>query len=443
MKHAILTAVLCFSTYGLCQSEDGHVLYDFEQPWQYEEWSTGEKQTQRCFRSNQYAVSGNHSLGFHSQSSHSKPQLQVTVWDNDWEFFDYVSMVITNPTSQRIPLTCGIANENGYNTFLVLEPMTSNSYVIRIKFPGFARKDNILTLSFCVQELMDAEFYIDRIQLHKEGQEPSAGNNREKKKDVAVLPVPEINEQLKTLLQKKLQTNCQSIGRYFDSLKLDMPQARASLIRRADNLVKQIQDETLTQDRRVLLLLESEQLKLAADRFKQIGEACSDMKTATPAFVVGFADSMTKVMPRDLWVNLDFAKETTVSLAGNEKESVQLAVIPVASNLKQVQVKSTDLKGEDGRMICADQVECDLVSFVKTSQVSDNHPRYIGWYPDPLIKNPRAIDVQVGDIQTWWIRIRTKENQAAGLYHGTLTVSSQNHDPVTLKLNVKVSTVPL
>ncbi len=436
MKQCLLVSALIL----ICStvSHAGYLLYDFAQPWQYEEWQTADSATQRCFPSTKYAVEGDNSLGFIGTRSDRKCLLTGLVWDNDWSHFEYVSLVITNPTSQTIPLTISMANEQGYLTWITLEPMSSKEYVVRIKFPKYARINNILTLNLQTEEPMDAEFYVDKIQLHKKDQEPKVEGEK-RKRDVTGYPVPSINKQLDVQLKKMVVENCKDIGTYFDGLKLDMPAAREALVNRAADLEQAIGKDELSKDEKIAILRESEQLTLSADRFLQIKQYASEAGAdKSDGFFIGFADSMVKVMPRDVKVDLDLVDEVSISLAGNEKESVQLAVVPFAKDAKQVSVVASDLKDDKGNIIPAKQVEIDLVSFVKTHANSDRYPRYIGWYPEPLIANPKPVDVAVGDIQTWWIRVRALEDQKPGLYHGKLTVNSQSAKPKTIKLNVEV-----
>lgn len=430
----MLVVVLSWS----CVARAGYLLYDFAQPWQYEEWQTADPATQRCFPSTKYAVQGKNSLGFIGMKSDRKCLLTGLVWDNDWSHFEYVSLVITNPTSQVIPLTISMANEQGYLTWITLEPMSCKEYVVRIKFPKYARINNILTLTLQTEEPMDAEFYVDKIQLHKKDQEPKVEGEK-RKRDVTGYPITSISEQLDAQLKNRVAENCKAIGTYFDGLMLDMPAAREALLRRALELQQAISKDELSQDEKIAILRESEQLTMSADRFVQIKQYVSDSDVQKPGgFLIGFADSMTKVMPRDVKVKLDLVDEVSVSLAGNEKESVQLAVVPFARDVKKVSVVASDLKDAKGNVIPTRQVEIDLVSFVKTHGISDSYPRYIGWYPEPLIANPKPVDVAIGDIQTWWIRIRTMEDQKPGLYHGQITVNSQDVMTRTIKLNVEV-----
>ncbi len=57
---------------------------------------------------------------------------------------------------------------------------------------------------------------------------------------------------------------------------------------------------------------------------------CSEVGLPSDAMLVGIATSMEKILPRGSAFDLTVARQVELSLARNEKESVQIAALPYA-----------------------------------------------------------------------------------------------------------------
>ena len=70
-------------------------------------------------------------------------------------------------------------------------------------------------------------------------------------------------------------------------------------------------------------------------------------------------------------------------------------------------------------------------------------PSALGWWPDPILDwLPRA-DVKAGDLQSFWVRLKCPDDQPAGTYRGTLTVSGDGwHEDFPLTVRVWNFSVP-
>jgi hypothetical protein len=153
--------------------------------------------------------------------------------------------------------------------------------------------------------------------------------------------------------------------------------------------------------------------------------------------LVGVATSMEKVLPRDAPVALSPAKGIEVHLARNEKESFQLAVLPVSADLGEVSLRSSDLTSERG-MLSAANVQCDVVGYVETKGRPPYDVSHVGWWPDPILDFLGPIRVAAGDVQCFWVRVRAPGDQAPGTYHGTLTLTAQGIEPIRIDWTVRV-----
>jgi hypothetical protein len=172
-------------------------------------------------------------------------------------------------------------------------------------------------------------------------------------------------------------------------------------------------------------------------------KACLEIGLPATNLLVGFAASTEKVLPREVPIDIKPAREVQVSLARNEKESFQVAVVPAAGALKQVSVSVSDLKSSGGAVFKREQIRCDVMGYVETKTKPPYLVSHIGWWPDPILDFLGPVDVRAGDLQTFWIRVRASKDQASGTYRGKLTVSAESVAPSVFDLSVKVRSFAL
>jgi len=141
--------------------------------------------------------------------------------------------------------------------------------------------------------------------------------------------------------------------------------------------------------------------------------------------IAGFATAMEKILPRCPGPKLTIADHAEIPLARNEYESIQLVVLPRDRDLKHVAVKISDMRGPGGAVFPANAIETVLTGYVKTKRSPPYDSKaWVGWWPDPILNFLHATDIAAGDAQSFWIRVHAPENQAAGAYRGTLTVTA-------------------
>lgn len=157
------------------------------------------------------------------------------------------------------------------------------------------------------------------------------------------------------------------------------------------------------------------------------------------AFTVGTASSMELVRPRT-GVQVSSVKEVSVRLARDEYESVQV-LVAAAEDIRNVRV-AVDM-GRSG--FASSNITASVVGYVQTT----NEPPYkvrpkrkvpeTGWWPDPILDFQCAADVARGDVQSFWVRVHCPAGQQAGTYRGTLSVSAEGLNPVSLPFSVRVN----
>lgn len=154
--------------------------------------------------------------------------------------------------------------------------------------------------------------------------------------------------------------------------------------------------------------------------------------------LVGTATSMEKVLPRGGDTRVVAATEVTLSLARNEKESVQILVQPQSQSLKQVHLRIRDLQSSDGQGFSAAHIAAVPVGYVETKSTPPYGSSHVGWWPDPILDFLTSADIADGDVQAFWVRVRAPRDQHPGVYRGTLEVLAEEAVIGTLKFAVEV-----
>ena len=172
--------------------------------------------------------------------------------------------------------------------------------------------------------------------------------------------------------------------------------------------------------------------------FEPIRASVRSPDAARDDVVVGFATSMEKVLPRADLPSLQTRTHVDLALARGERESFQVVVIPCRTDLKQAEVRVTDLRAEDGAVLSAGQVKTSPVGYVETKAVPPYGTSHVGWWPDPILEFLSAADVAWGDVQAFWVRVHAPRDQAAGRYQGKLQIHSEDGLLFTFDLTVQV-----
>ncbi len=176
------------------------------------------------------------------------------------------------------------------------------------------------------------------------------------------------------------------------------------------------------------------------ERFQK---ACAAAGQRSTNLLVALATSMEKILPREVPFELTPAREIEVSLARNEKESFQIVVVAAGGEVKKVAVSVADLKTASGAIFAAEQIRCEVVGYVETKARPPYGTSHVGWWPDPILNFLGPVDVAAGDLQSFWIRVCAPQEQAPGIYRGTLCVSAEGVAAQTFPLTVRVRSFTL
>jgi hypothetical protein len=126
----------------------------------------------------------------------------------------------------------------------------------------------------------------------------------------------------------------------------------------------------------------------------------------------------------------------SLSLARNEWESAQVAIIPTGTEtLRRVAVSVGPLSGPGGAYIPREDITLHRVEYVDVPHPSSGAPS--GRWPDPLMDNA-PFDVPVGENRAVWLTVQTRTGTKPGRYTGTLVVTATGVPKSSVPIDVTV-----
>lgn len=423
-------------------------VWNFEQDSELEGWNFGPRDVTRLTRESQFAVSGQSSLCFKTvawkKGMAEWPFFEAKPPVTDWSAFDRLVVYITNPSQEvfhfamfasdsKIPFRESLSYtfelpSHGYRRFVI--PLSG--------FPQRVNRSDISIVHFfTTRPQSDLALFIDNIVLLKPGEvppEPDAPFARQ----LASLSIEAIKaaEQTIAAAEDKAKTIA-AAEEIASSAKAQLEPFRSRL----SALREEIAAPSLTLARLNEIHKELSELPAKTERALSVirfQKACLDAGLPCRGMLVGWATSMEKLLPRAVPFAIQASREVNLALARNEKESFQLAVLPVETSLRKVSVQATDLKSEGGAVLASGNVDCDVMGYIETHKRPPYDVSHIGWWPDPILDFLGPIDIAQSDLQSFWIRVRCPRDQTPGTYLGKLTVSAEGQTPVSLDLKVRV-----
>ncbi|MDD5697644.1 MAG: DUF6067 family protein [Victivallaceae bacterium] len=155
-------------------------------------------------------------------------------------------------------------------------------------------------------------------------------------------------------------------------------------------------------------------------------------------YACGIASSLQKVFKNKYWFKGIVSGKVSLSLAANEREAVQIAVIPLKDkNLESVKITLSELKNNQGDALPATAVSIYNVCYLKTIANPAYPVPQVREWPDPLVP-VRPVDIPHEECRAFWLELRTPKDAKPGLYRGRITVSGKNIQEHKLDLAVKV-----
>lgn len=130
------------------------------------------------------------------------------------------------------------------------------------------------------------------------------------------------------------------------------------------------------------------------------------------------------------------ANALVVLAAANETEAAQLVLSPKADLADVVVTVAGDLKGENGGVLSAAQVEIPYVGYVPVSMTTDQSS-VPGDYPDPLIPQTGPRRLAGGLNHPYWVRVKVPKGTAKDTYRGEIAIRGRGVDarvPLTVRI---------
>ena len=437
--------VLC--AWGLCLAcAAADFIFHFNTEEDFKIWEIA-SQKLTLAPSGDYAILDAQSLCFKSpqwkQGMPEWPACQAKPLVADWSPYNRLVLDITNPSPepQRISLFVSdskVPFRQGLSKSFTLKGSGCTRCVVQLSdFPdAIDRKDIAILHLFTERPATDMEVYIADAFLLK---------RREAVPELPAAFLPTLKA-LNAAAFAAVKAEAEETLRKLEGLHGGIAELReriatagSDIRSRLDDLEKKFAAEKLT-------LEQSEDLRrdlAAIPEIKRLGSVIkfrADSLFAgfdNPKMLVGTVSSMVKLLPQEVPFDVEVVKTIDLSLARNEWESVQIAVMPRTNEeLKRVTLSVSPLKDEAGHTL--KKVETDTVGFVRTLKRPPYPVSYVGWWPDPILRGCENVDIKPSDIQTFWLRFRAGSVQPAGVYTGKLTVRAEGVEPVTLDLRIKV-----
>lgn len=440
-------------------AQAGTMLFDFEDEAEIKVWhDEGRPTTNRNFpvsREARFAVSGRYALCLRTPQwrpgMSEWPAVEANPALKDWQGYDRLFFALTNatPYPQRLMLfitDSKVLVRAGLYHRVVLAPFSYQA--VEIPLAGLTeRKINpadITTLHFFTERPVgDMEVYMDAVQLLKPGesapQPPMAYLQdfaRLQEQQITLLRqrINEIRAAIRQMAAGQAAASNQWAENQLAEYERQISAFAQKLAHPDDSI---FQGALLSQklEDNLIRLLELARLRT---RFEAIRPRVGISSQAPEDMIVGFASSMEKILPRAQGLELQIRTTVSLSLARNEKESLQVIVLPLEKAAKNVTVCVADLQDAQGHIFPAEAIKVAPVGYVETKAVPPYGSPHVGWWPDPILEFMGPVDIQPRDAQAFWLRFRAGKQQPPGRYRGKLEVIVEDEPVYAFNLRVDV-----
>ena len=245
--------------------------------------------------------------------------------------------------------------------------------------------------------------------------------------------------------RKKLKTLKERIGESIASMARISNPVAGNLKSEADKLFADIQklesntDTAWKSGKWDELTLEIEKIEIEiAQHLNKVKWSSFNNWSASADFGIALAHSVIKLR-KDAFFPLPVTDNIEISLAGNEYESFQLAILPYGKNLTNLKVEVSDLKSRDGSVISKSRIETSLVDYNLIDWQAAYVAEYKGWHPDPLIPLKSGNTISGKDVcRPLWITVYAPAGTKPGDYSGTITLSADGMKKVVAFIKCRI-----
>jgi hypothetical protein len=416
-------------------------LFDFENEAEVKAWHDEGRSTCVNFpvtRETRWATSGSYSMCFHAPQwkpgMGEWPACETQPAVTDWSGYDRLVLDMTNPTAYEQKLFFFISDSKvpTRSGLLTSNPLPAHSYcqvvvdLAKLAGQGVNPKDIHVMHFFTERPPGDMEVYVDHFVLLQPG-EPLPVPGPEFVKALAALQKDQIAalqqaQQDERVRIRQIAAQAPAVAAWAEQLLTESDKQVATFteqVERGDPAVLK-SAELITGLRDGAARLES-LVRLRAG-FETVRRSVQVQPAGRDDIVVGFATSMEKVLPRAGTPDLRTSKRAAVALARNEKQALQVVVMPVERDAPQVAVRLSDLRGPGGATFAVRNIDAVPVGYVQTKATPPYGSPHTGWWPDPILNFMSKADIAQGDAQSFWVRVRAPKDQTPGTYRGKLEV---------------------
>ena len=454
LERLLLSGILCFIGAGPLWAEA--VLLDFEDPAELKPWHDEGRTTNDNFpvsREAHYATSGEYSLCLRTPQWKSGmgewPAVEYNPAVQDWSMYDRLVLDVTNPTAYDQKLffflsDSKVATRSGLLTSVGLTPRSYAQIVVelaKVKAQGVDLEDVHVLHFFTERPVGDMEIYLDRLTLLKAGEslpvpaapfiQSIAGMQQEQLAGLRQFQ-REARERVSKVIsdtpivaawtEKLLAENDARIAAFAEQISRSDPQVLQS-----EQFIADLRDSTARMETLVAIRA----------GFEDVRQAVQVVPAGRNDIVIGFASSMEKILPRAGTPAVRTTRCASLTLARNEKEALQVVVLPVEAAAERVAVRVEDLRGPGGAIFAAKNVDIAPMGYVQTKHIPPYGSSHVGWWPDPILDFLDEADIAAGDAQSFWVRFRAQD-QSPGTYQGKLEVTVAGKPLYAFDLSVEI-----
>jgi hypothetical protein len=393
MRYRLLIIVALFAN---VVAANHHIISNFETDGDFNNWraNISFKRVQEHVTEGQYSAKLE-TLSF-KEGGEEWPSIATKNFPEDLSEYDTLSFDYFNATLHDPELLINLTDGNGARWIfrsLVLKENGGGS--VKVKLPridhSYFDVTNVAELLFYfIRPHESVVLYIDNIKL----EETSAARYKD-----LVDRWDNICETNAALLKEEDSNfeRWKKIGKILDSA--------APICERVSIIEQEI--NTLERDLEILLLRKKSK----------------EHHPNTP-FGIAWADSMVKVFPKDIPLDVEVRENYKIELAKNEYESCQFVIMAPSQDLYKVKVTTEKFYSQNGIPFNG-EITVAPVGFVKTIIPEAFSVDYVGWYPDPILSFLEEIDINAFEIQPYWITVKSELNTVAGEYKGSFLIKAE------------------
>ena len=330
----------------------------------------------------------------------------------DWSDYRYLSVTISSPLGDKLPLRLYLRNKAGVVQRLDFKlPAGTTSGTIRMDLNDIKDRREMQQLHlFMTTPHMDCPFTVRDLILESEDAEVAVREQLQKLQEITA----EIHGGGKAFapIQEQLAELSKCIKTQYAILN------QSSSDEAGNALFQAIQNAQtyINNNREILSQVPYEKL--------------ANKVPATASFGYGIKSSMEKVLWKDIPFNGPLLGNAKISLAGDEEESVQIAVL----TLRDVKNLKAEVHFNSAVPL---NIEASWLGHVKCEPAPYN-TSYSGWWPDPILSFLKTVDVPAKRTEALWVTVRAPRGTPAGTYQASIKLSSTDGTTYNVPLQINV-----